>query len=145
MDSDLRLVVAGGFPKHLLRTRSDVLRRLPYVTEAELAALYKDCFCFVYPTLNEGFGYPPLEAMAHAAPVLAAANTSVPEIAGSGADYFDPRSPTELPARVLRLDREEGYRSRLVQRGTDWVSLMRSRQNDDLKDLTDMLTSEYVH
>jgi glycosyltransferase involved in cell wall biosynthesis len=67
-----------------------------YIERNDLERLYLDAFCFVYPTLNEGFGYPPLDCMKYGTPVLASAITSVPEVCGEGVMYFSPTSIDEI-------------------------------------------------
>lgn len=61
-----------------------------YLSDGEIAALYSDAVALIFPSLYEGFGIPPLEAMTHGCPVLAADIPSVREVCGSSAIYFDP-------------------------------------------------------
>lgn len=61
-----------------------------------LGALYHHASAFVYPSLYEGFGLPPLEAMAHHCPVVSSNTSSMPEVIGNAAEYFDPESVPEL-------------------------------------------------
>jgi len=94
IDKDLFLVVAGG--KHSSFRKTDYLP-LPehvvftgYISDEDLPALYSGARAFVYPSLYEGFGLPPLEAMACGAPVITSASTSIPEVAGDAALLIDP-------------------------------------------------------
>ncbi|MBC7253840.1 MAG: glycosyltransferase family 4 protein [Actinobacteria bacterium] len=73
---------------------------LEYVTEEDLLRLYNACGLFVYPSLYEGFGLPVVEAMACGAPVACSRATSIPEVAGEAAVYFDPLDVEDM-ARVL--------------------------------------------
>lgn len=68
----------------------DRLRLLDYIDDGDLPALYAGASCYVQPSLYEGFGLPVVEAMSAAVPVLVSNASSLPEIAGSGADVFDP-------------------------------------------------------
>jgi glycosyltransferase involved in cell wall biosynthesis len=83
-----------------------------HVSTHELVELYRSAACLVFPSLYEGFGLPPLEAMACGCPVAASNATSLPEICGDAAEYFDPYSIEEMAAAILRaLD------GRLVEQG----------------------------
>jgi glycosyltransferase involved in cell wall biosynthesis len=76
------------------------IKLIPKAGEATLARAYRDAALFVYPSLYEGFGFPPLEAMSLGCPVLVNHTSSLPEICGDAAFYFDSAGPEEL-ARVL--------------------------------------------
>ena len=83
-----------------------------HVSADELVELYRSTACLVFPSLYEGFGLPPLEAMACACPVATSNATSLPEVCGDAAEYFDPFSPEDMAAAIVRaLD------GRLVERG----------------------------
>jgi glycosyltransferase involved in cell wall biosynthesis len=71
------------------RAESDVIC-VGFLSDMEVVALYNCTDCFVYPSLYEGFGFPPLEAMACGAPVLASNVSAIPEIVGDAAEMFDP-------------------------------------------------------
>jgi glycosyltransferase involved in cell wall biosynthesis len=86
-------------------------------SDAELRALYSAAFAFAFPSLYEGFGFPPLEAMYCGAPVLASDRTSIPEVCGDAALYFDPLSPESLELAVERLLGDPGLRSTMIERG----------------------------
>lgn len=66
------------------------LRFMPYISDADMAALYQGALCFAFPSLWEGFGLPVLEAYSMGCPLLAADATALPETAGKGAVYADP-------------------------------------------------------
>jgi glycosyltransferase involved in cell wall biosynthesis len=97
------------------------------VEDADLPTLLSAASCFVFPSLYEGFGYPPLEAMACGCPVICSNATSLPEVCGPGFDakdaasngavvYFDPRNPEELAAQlhhVLAMSSENLARLKL--------------------------------
>lgn len=86
-------------------------------SDAELRALYSAAFAFAFPSLYEGFGFPPLEAMYCGAPVLASDRTSIPEVCGDAALYFDPLSPESLGQAVERLLGDTGLRATLIDKG----------------------------
>lgn len=78
----------------------DRLRILDYVSDYDLPALYAGAACYVQPSLFEGFGLPVVEAMASAVPVLVSRASCLPEIAGGGADMFDPHDAEELASSL---------------------------------------------
>ena len=82
---------------------SDRFSFMGYVDEDELEQLYHDAFCFIYPSLNEGFGYPPIEAMRYGVPVLASSFSSISEVCEGAALYFNPFSIEEIMTRILYL------------------------------------------
>lgn len=104
-----------------------------YVDEEELRGLYKDAYAFVYPTLFEGFGYPPLEAMHEGTPVIASAIASVPEVCGDAVLYFNPYSIPEIKMRILQCE-DEKYRCQLAERGLRRQKEIECKQNKDLED-----------
>ena len=71
---------------------------IPKADDAILARAYRDAALFIYPSLYEGFGFPPLEAMSMGCPVLVNRTSSLPEVCGDAAFYFDASDPDELSA-----------------------------------------------
>lgn len=88
-----------------------------YVSEQSLAWLYKAARCFLYPTLYEGFGLPPLEAMACGTPVITSDRTCVPEVARGAAILVDPTSEESIGDALVRLLHDESLRRELIGRG----------------------------
>jgi len=88
-----------------------------YVPDEELPVLFRHADAFVYPSLYEGFGLPPLEAMAHGVPVICSNVSSLPEVAGDAALTFSPEDEEMLAAHIIRLMNEPGLREELRQRG----------------------------
>ncbi|MGC4089030.1 MAG: glycosyltransferase family 1 protein [Polyangiaceae bacterium] len=93
------------------------IKRLGYVGDAELRALYEHAGVFVYPSLYEGFGIPPLEAMALDCPVLASTAASIPEVCGDAARYFEPDDAPALARLIRDVMTNEVERQALVVRG----------------------------
>jgi glycosyltransferase involved in cell wall biosynthesis len=88
-----------------------------FVSDTDVVALYNCTDCFVYPSLYEGFGFPPLEAMACGAPVLASNVSAIPEIVGDAAETFDPTDSASFDLSFIAfLSRLQnvGYRQALV-------------------------------
>jgi alpha-1,3-rhamnosyl/mannosyltransferase len=90
---------------------------LGYVPEAEMPGLMAGASLFVYPSLYEGFGFPVVQAMAASVPVLSSRTSCLPEIAGDGAAFVDPLSPSEMAAQLTRLLESPEERSRLAPLG----------------------------
>jgi glycosyltransferase involved in cell wall biosynthesis len=87
------------------------------VEDAHLAKLYRCSVAFVYPSLYEGFGIPPLEAMSCGTAVIASSSSSLPEVVGDGGMLFDPTSVNDLADLLLLLHDDEGARARLIAKG----------------------------
>ena len=92
-------------------------RRLGYVGEGELPAIYAGAHAFAFPSLYEGFGLPVLEAMACGVPVLTSSVSSLPELAGDVALTADPRDDDALRAGLLRVLEDSSWRSGASSRG----------------------------
>lgn len=110
---DTRLVIVGKkawmYDKIMESAKGqDRIVLTDYVSEEDLIRLYNAAACFVYPSFFEGFGIPPLEAMACGTPVAVSDRTSLPEVAGDAGLYFSPDHPEEIAEaiRVLMTDRE---------------------------------------
>jgi len=109
----LRLVLTGGGLERLDPLPEGV-ERLGVVSTTELASLYRRAACLVYPSLYEGFGMPPLEAMASGCPVAAANAGAIPEVCGDAAVLFDPTDVEAIAAGILEAD---DRRDELSERG----------------------------
>jgi glycosyltransferase involved in cell wall biosynthesis len=97
--------------------------RVGYVTEAELRALYEGAACFVYASRYEGFGLPPVEAMACGCPVVVSRSASLPEVCGDAALYADADDPQQLAASIRRVMCEDSLSDWLRQRGRERARL----------------------
>lgn len=91
--------------------------RLGYIDYSQLPALYQNATAMIFPSLFEGFGIPILEAMASSCPVAASNTTSIPEIAGDAALYFDPSDDDAIADKMLALAEDDGLRRSLVIKG----------------------------
>ncbi|MSQ14490.1 MAG: glycosyltransferase family 1 protein [Dehalococcoidia bacterium] len=96
----------------------DRIRFLGWVPEKDKRLLYAGATFFVYPSIYEGFGLPPLEAMSWGAPVLCSRATSLPEVVGDAALTFDPDDMLELRVNMERLSDDPRLRDELRQKGT---------------------------
>jgi glycosyltransferase involved in cell wall biosynthesis len=95
----------------------DGLREWEPAGDEELRRLYCGAAVFVFPSQYEGFGFPPLEAMACGTPVASARATSLPEVVGEAGVYFDPRDVEDLAQTVSRVLSDDELRSSLRQLG----------------------------
>ena len=95
------------------------------VSDDQLRVLYQHAEALIYPSLYEGFGLPPLEAMAAGAPVIALPISSVPEVGGDSVLYADGLSAAALERALERLATDEDLRQELRRRGLDHVERFR--------------------
>ena len=96
---------------------SDEVLFLGYVEDDDLIKLYNSCTLFVFPSLHEGFGIPPLEAMLCGAPVIAANSTSLPEVIGRKDALFDPGSVISISDKIKQVLTDEAFRKSLIAHG----------------------------
>ena len=90
-----------------------------YLSDNEIAYVYQQAFAYVFPSINEGFGIPVLEAFYYKTPLLIANNSCLPEVAGKGAFSFDPYDPESIAAAIIRLLENETLRNQLIENGTE--------------------------
>jgi glycosyltransferase involved in cell wall biosynthesis len=119
------LVITGG-PGYLETPLDDLIdqyclagrvRRIGLAPAEDLPGLYGGATALLFPSLYEGFGIPPLEAMACGCPVVCSNATSLPEVVGDAALTFDPRDATMLARHMRAVAQDAGLRTDLVRRG----------------------------
>jgi glycosyltransferase involved in cell wall biosynthesis len=91
---------------------------LDYVAAADLPALYSGALLCAFPSLYEGFGFPILEAQACGTPVVCSNTSSLPEVAGEGAEFFDPNDVDAISRAILRVLGDDVLRSQLISKGS---------------------------
>ena len=116
----------------------DKFEILGYQNQEDLEELYAGAYAFIYPTLNEGFGYPPLEAMKYGTPVVSSPFSSIPEICGDAVLYANPYSIHEISNRILQLEDREIYSKFKVASVNKYKSIV-EKQNIDLLGLCNLL------
>lgn len=124
-DLDLHLILAGpagwgaGDPRDLAGSLgiADRVRAVGYLPDRELALLLAGARAFAFPSLYEGFGLPPLEAMAAGVPVVAAAAGSLPEVLGDAPVWCDPLDVASIADALRRAVTDEALRAQAVRRG----------------------------
>lgn len=142
--SDMKVVITGVTDKSIFKKRikhKEKFAMTGFVERDELEALNKNAYCFVFPTLNEGFGYPPVEAMKYATPSICSGTASMPEVCGLAALYFNPYSVSEIKNRIIQTMLPEIYRS-LCNNAIVQYKKISQMQRQDLQNLVKYLFSE---
>jgi glycosyltransferase involved in cell wall biosynthesis len=114
-DAGLGVAIAGSGRSYLPASARGSARRLGYVPDSDLPALYSGAAAFAMPSLYEGFGLPCVEAMAAGTPVVAADRAALPEACGGAALLVDPDDPDAFAAALIRAAGPE--RERLAEAG----------------------------
>ena len=94
-----------------------------FVSKDELEHLFRNADAFIFPSFSEGFGIPVLEAFYFEKPLLCSNTTSLPEIAGEAALYFDPHQPAEIAAAMLHFYNDPGIAQTLIAKGRERLQL----------------------
>lgn len=125
-EKTLQLVIAGG-TGWLTESIFQRIEQSPararivltdYLADDDLRALYSSCRVFVYPSIYEGFGLPPLEAMACGAPVIASRISTLLETLNEAAYFFDPHSSEQLAQSIIQVTTNHDLRQRLISAGS---------------------------
>jgi glycosyltransferase involved in cell wall biosynthesis len=126
------LLVLGGKPLRVEEQRTitrmglkDSVVSLPKVSDGLLAEAYAGARLFVYPSFNEGFGFPPLEAMSVDCPVLASRIPALTEVCHDVPFYFDPQDQGSFHRELLRAVSDESGRRRCIERGRELAAQYR--------------------
>lgn len=126
---DGSLVVVGrvGWKSESLlpRLQAPGIVHMNYLDASQLVTVYRNAEVFAFPSIYEGFGFPLLEAMAHGVPTVAARSSSLPEVGGDAALYFDPMNASELAGQLERLVTSAALRQELVAKGREQVAKFR--------------------
>jgi len=138
---DFKMVITGAAnPKAYLRhlKHKDRFVLLGYVENKELEFLHQNAYAFVFPSLNEGFGYPPVQSMRYGVPVAASGTTSIPEVCGDAVLYFDPYSVSEIKNRMVQLLDSRIYAD-FAARAPKRYAEVHQRQVRDLESAVDFI------
>ncbi|MGC9520875.1 MAG: glycosyltransferase family 4 protein [Anaerolineae bacterium] len=119
---DAVLVLAGRLPEadnaftpdprrlaQALELPAEAIRYLGFVSEADKAAVYRGARVFLFPSLYEGFGYPPLEALSCGVPVVGSASSSLPEVVDDGGILLDPHDTEGMAGALMQILIEDAY------------------------------------
>lgn len=107
---------------------SNLVHDLGYLDVTEMAYLYRHARALIFPSLFEGFGIPLVEAMAAGCPLAVASCTSLPEIAGPAAHYFDPQAAPDIADAIRALWLDPDLRQRLIEEGYRRLPLFSAQQ-----------------
>lgn len=120
-DSEFEVVIAGGMHDKVFADSnisfSGRIKHVGYVSNDELKTLYINAGCFIYPSFYEGFGLPPIEAMACGCPVIVSNTASLPEICGDAAVYCDPYSISDIAKKINMVMSNKDLRNSLRKKG----------------------------
>jgi len=140
-DLDFKVILTGVtneniFSRYLKNKEKFIF--LNFIERSALLYLHKNAYAFIYPSLNEGFGYPPIESMRYGVPVAASGTSSIPEICQNAAIYFDPYNVSEIKNRIIQLlDKNiyNEYSARTVER----YKAVNEKQKNDLESLINFI------
>jgi glycosyltransferase involved in cell wall biosynthesis len=144
---DWKFVVVGGCDLRVFNPKAKAGYELSknivpagFVSDGELRALYENAACFLFPSLYEGFGLPPLEAMACGCPVIVSREASLPEVCGDAAMYCDARSVDDIADKVTQMMGDAASREVWRARGRDHAHAF--RWDRSARQLLDVLERE---
>jgi glycosyltransferase involved in cell wall biosynthesis len=133
-----KLVIAGAGDINLLKEQDPggpgTVEFMGYISDEEVDRLLSTAALFVFPSFYEGFGFPPLEAMARGCPVIVSNTASLPEVCGKAAIYADPYDINSISKAILRVLQDKDLQSRLIKAGYKrvrkftWVRTARQHQ-----------------
>lgn len=146
---DWKFVVAGGCDLRVFSSQAkanyDLSKNIVpagFVSDGELRALYENAACFVFPSLYEGFGLPPLEAMSCGCPVIVSREASLPEICGDAAMYCDAHSVDDIADKITQMMEDATLRETWRERGREHARGFRWERS--ARQLLDVLERELV-
>ena len=87
------------------------------VSDKDLKQYFRQADVFVFPSLYEGFGFPPLESMAAGTPVISSNAASIPEVCGDAALYFDPYDIDDMAEKILKMISDQSVKTEYIKRG----------------------------
>jgi glycosyltransferase involved in cell wall biosynthesis len=135
---DYKLVIVGAAGSLKRAFPGSPFRYFEYMERDQLEILLKNAHALIYPSLNEGFGYPPLEAFRYGTGVIASAIGSVEEVCGNAALYFDPYSLAGMKQRIIQSVNDPGFILNIEPR-IDRYNKVHEKQQKDLDSLVHLI------
>ena len=126
-----------GFEKWIPREMENEIIATGWVSDTELVNIYKNAELFVFPSLIEGFGIPPIEAMSLECPVLASNKSCIPEICGDAAEYFNPYNIVEMSDKISMILDDQKLKKDLIELGK--VRAMRYSWDQSVRQLVNVI------
>jgi glycosyltransferase involved in cell wall biosynthesis len=132
---DLKLVLSGSIPPNKFNDHQLIIDAITttnlqndvvltgYISDHDLSHLYSNALMYVFPSVNEGFGIPVLEAFNHNIPVLVANNTCLPEIGGNAVLQFDPFDINDISLKIKTVLDDAGVRNDMIAKGEERLQL----------------------
>ncbi len=121
------VVIVGGTNQKVFGAQSKKLESnvtyMDHVSDNQLRSLYEHAACFIYPSLYEGFGLPPLEAIACGCPVIASDIPPIREVCGPAALYCDPHNVGDIAEKINRMLTDESLRQQFIESGLQQAKL----------------------
>lgn len=111
---------------------------LGYQSQDDLERLYAGAYALIYPTLNEGFGYPPLEAMKYSVPVVSSPFSSIPEVCADSVLFANPYSIEEIGNRILQLE-DPSFYEEMKRKAIARYKVIKEKQDTDLSELCNLI------
>jgi len=129
--SDLQLVITGKadpyYPEvqQTIKTLGlqDFVKLVGLVNQKDLVGLYNTASAYAFPSFYEGFGLPPLEAMACGTPVSASHVSAIPEVCGDAVQYFDPKNSDDMAEKISKLLMDKNMQENLITKGKERIKL----------------------
>lgn len=124
--ADLNLVLVGKEDYFYKRIKNYAREKIKddgkivfpgYVPDEKLEVLYEKALAYVFPSFYEGFGLPPLEAMAKKCPVVSSKESSMPEVLGDAAVFFNPYNKSDMAEKIARVISNKSLRENLIKKG----------------------------
>ncbi len=125
-NQNMDLIIVGGVNTKIfnnVQMEKTTVKYIGYINDEELRTLYENAICFVYPSYYEGFGLPPLEAMACGCPVIVSDRASLPEVCGDAAMYCNPDKPENIAEKIALIKENDNLRKELSQKGIERAAL----------------------